>query len=174
MALIGSFAQLFILHPQQAVDWIKAAGLGAEQRKPLIYSLWYAGLGDAAQQLARDDRWHETAQQQLAGSAPALSQLSLTKPADVGLLWGAYRISGDAIYIQHLIQLLLRHEAGNRTADKSIVSVIATSLNRYRRGHEQAESQFESVRKQLSAANRLTLDLLVSEHTADVETVDCD
>lgn len=175
MALTGSFATLFQQHPEQAVNWIKDSDLTAKQRRPLILNLWYAGLSTAALNLANSDGWTQLEIGRISRPAPKILDIPLKHPAQIGLLWGAYRVSGDQRYIARVIRILLDSaEHAETPQQQQIVTIAAQSLFVYQAQHDQVAHQFEQIRLSLSIDEQLNLDLLLGENEVADDVADCD
>lgn len=174
-ALIASFSILFRKHPDQAKDWIEDSDLKDEQRKPLIHSLWYAGLNQEARDLAKEADWSTQEMAMFKRSSPALTDIQIENAPQVALLWGAYRISGDPAYITRVIQLMLSTATASPSpAAEEIAVFAAQSLNIYMSQHDHVEQIYLKTYPGLSADEKLHLDLLLSEHTVSDDTLDCE
>lgn len=175
ISLLGSFAILFQQHPEQAADWIKDSNLTKQQRKPLITSLWYAGMANAAVKLAKQDSWTPAEIEKISRPGTKLVDIPINHSNQIGLLWGAYRISGNQKYIDRVIRILLDSERQGRPDENSkVIIVAAQSLHVYLDQHEQATSQYEKIRQKLSPDDALNLDLLLSENEVTDQDTDCD
>lgn len=175
MSLLSSFATLFQQHPKQAVDWINDSSLTKQQRKPLITSLWYAGMIDEAVKLAQHDRWTRSEIEKISRPGARIVEINIEHAGQIGLLWGAYRISGEQQYIARVIRILLNTEEQNdKDQNDQVIMIAAQSLHIYLDQHEQAASQYEQIRQKLSLDEKLNLDLLLSENEVTDQETDCD
>lgn len=174
-SLIGSFSSLFRQHPAKALDWIKQSSLNRQQRRPLIESLWYAGLNKKAITMASSDKWSAKDRQRLATPSPEIKTMRLHSASQIAMLWGAYRITGDQALLARVITIMLNPEQHSVNTDTDKMSEFAArSLNVYLDQHEQVEQQYLKFIKHINEDERLILEILLSENEVSGDTPECD
>jgi hypothetical protein len=100
------FSEIFRAHPNQAVGWIEAGKLDAEQRAPLIKALWLAGLKQDAVKLARLDDWPQRDIEKLGKPPPDRFGFRISDPSHLDMMWADFMATGDTRYVVRIIDVL--------------------------------------------------------------------
>lgn len=104
--LASFFSEVFRANPEQAVAWIRDAGLDPGQRLPLIKALWLAGLKYEAIKLARLDEWPAGDRAKLDKPPPDRFGFTISDPSHLDMMWAAFMATGDVRYVRRVIGVL--------------------------------------------------------------------
>ncbi len=123
-------AEIFRANPTRIDDWLKAADFKGTAREIVAEALWYNGDPRLrAFDPAADARW---------GPPVRYNQFRVTSGSDEDRMWGAFMASGDAQYVNKIVDVLddTRPLSDDPKMDLSVRAAAKWSLGSNMEGHE--------------------------------------
>lgn len=177
MSLQGFFSTLFKSHPDLATGWVTDSQLSIDERKPLLIALSMAGLKSQAIDIAKHDHRPGSEIRLLENPELTLENKiqSMTKDFEVGLLWGAFKASGDTKYLDKLINLLLKNiQSQTSNNNEDVLNTVTKSLQ-YQRLHDSViNTYFHKRFNELNEEQQTEIDLLFAGLDDNGSEIDCE
>jgi len=153
--MVGFLTVIFENNKEHLFDWMARNDYNQYAQDVFISALLHAKLKETALVFAQAHQWKKDELENLQHTWDDvdLKQLEVTAPGHIDTLWGAFFASGDVVYVNEIINVLLRDEM-----PFSPDSLIGASYNLLKEDKKLAENTLrqyapyhEPVRRALSA-----------------------
>ncbi len=155
-ALVGFLTIVFPANKDRVMSWMSRNDYNTYAQYVIVDALIHAEMRDSALLFAQAHQWSEEDQfriRKMAKSAD-LKNLTITVPGHIDTLWGAFFASGDAVYVNEIIEHLLTGEVPTEAHEEFMIPdgsdplaenklLAANTLKDYAREHKPVRDALE-------------------------------